>query len=657
MKNLKNLAVSALIISCVLVLNVSADVKLPAIFGDHMVLQQKSHVTVWGWADPGEKVTVKGSWQWTGKNDRADADGKWSVKIKTPKAKAGKALTLTVKGNNEIVLNDILLGEVWICSGQSNMQWSMARLGTDTVKQDIANAADSQIRLFTVERTFSTTPKDDCKGRWQVCSPETVAPFSATGYYFGRGLRKKIDVPVGLISTNWGGTLAEAWTSKETLADFPQFKEQLEMIDNPEQSEAARKEKFIQQLKAWDAKVAKTDIGIQQQWFQSKFDDSGWNEMTLPRVWAGTDLAGIDGAVWFRRETNLPPSWTKADLQLHLGAIDDIASVWFNGTPLGTTGGWNQKRVYTIPKSILRKGRNTIAVRVIDTAGEGGFSSAKDDMRIGPAGADVKTCSTLAGTWKYKLSHQGTVAALPAQRPQIHQNTPTTLYNGMIAPLLPFRIAGAIWYQGESNCYDPIGYRTLFPAMITDWRQKWNQGDFPFYYVQIAPFQYQPDSRRSQAVREAQLMTLDTVDNVGMATITDIGEQRDIHPVYKHDVGDRLARWALAKTYKQKDIVYSGPLYKDMTVEGSKIRVSFDYADGGLVAADSGLTDFEIAGADNKFVPAKAVIDGKTLVISSESVKEPVAARYGWSNWFMASLFNKEGLPASSFRTDDWPLE
>lgn len=468
-----------------------ADVKLPAIFGDHMVLQQKENVAVWGWADPGEEISVKGSWKPSKKTTKANADGKWKVEIRTPKA--GKTGTLTITGNNEIVLNDILFGEVWICSGQSNMQWSLQMLNTETAKQDIAKAALPEIRLFTVQKAFSETPKDNVKGSWQICSPETVAPFSATGYYFGKKLHENLGVPIGLISTNWGGTKAEAWTSAETIKEFRQFDGAMETIQNPDK----RTEQF-----------------------------------------------------------------------------------------------------------------------------------------------------------------------------KMHKNQPTVLYNAMLAPLIPFRIAGAVWYQGESNCYDPIGYRTLFPAMITDWRDKWGQGDFPFYFVQIAPFEYGPNRGHSQALREAQMMTLDAVDNVGMAVTMDIGEEKDIHPRNKHDVGDRLARWALAKTYGYgiNRMPYSGPIYYRMRIADGKIILDFKNADG-MVAKNGKLTDFMIAGKDRKFVPAKAEIHehserhGRSMIVAewievwSEEVPEPVAVRYGWSNWVMGSLFNKTGLPASSFRTDDWPLE
>jgi sialate O-acetylesterase len=309
---------------------------------------------------------------------------------------------------------------------------------------------------------------------------------------------------------------------------------------------------------------------------------------------------------------------------------------------------------------VLRVGPNVIAVRVIDLHGEGGFCGKEDDMRIGPPGADVKTCATVARTWKYKVSHVGAVPPPPpSPEDAINPNTPSVLFNGMLNPLIPFRIAGAIWYQGESNCDRAIQYRTLFPAMIRDWRAHWKQGDFPFYYVQIAPYSYgNSQAIGSALLREAQLLTLKAVPNVGMAVTMDIGEENDIHPKNKRDVGKRLSLWALACTYGMDDIVYSGPLYRAMKVQGEAIRISFDYVGSGLVARGGPLTDFEIAGIDRKFVPANAEIQSDNAVlVSSPQVPNPVAVRYAFRNWAQPNLFNAEGLPASSFRTDNWPIE
>jgi sialate O-acetylesterase len=653
-------ALTALMGLLLLAAGAAADVTLPALFGDHMVLQQNTQVPIWGWAQPGEPIRVKGSWQWLGGADTvADENGQWMVKIKTPKA-TNEPVSLTITGDNEIILTDILAGEVWVCSGQSNMEYTPARLGDAQNLAAVAESENPHIRLFTVEKKVSVKPEKDCVGSWQHCRPETVKDFSAVGYYYGKKLNKALDVPIGLISSNWGGTVSEAWTRREALEPFERFSETLAYLKDPDAAEAVFKERYTESMARWEQALAEIDLGTRQGWHAETLDETGWQEMEQPKKWSAADnqLKDVDGIVWFRRTTNLPPSWARIDLQLHLGPIDDIDTVWVNGVKIGTTTrDWTVPRVYTIPASALHVGKNTIAVRIIDNQGDGGFAGDNTEaMRIGPVGADVKATATVANTWKYKIGYEGRVPAAPQSVFSIHQNTPTALYNGMIAPLIPFRIAGAIWYQGESNRYDPILYRDLFPALINNWRQDWGQGNFPFYYVQIAPYAY-GDQLGSAALCEAQTMTMDAVTNVGMAVTTDIAAERDIHPKNKVDVGDRLARWALAKTYGQKNIDFSGPLYKSKKYKDNTIRLSFHYVDGGLIAKDGQLRDFEIAGIDRKFVPATAVIDGDFVVVSSDEVDHPIEARYGWKDWFEASLFNKAGLPASSFRTDDWPLQ
>jgi sialate O-acetylesterase len=644
---------------CLTAMHVSADVTLPAVFGDHMVLQQRSTATVWGWAEPGEKVTVKGSWQmFGGVSATAGKDGSWRVRLKTPGA--GGPHTVSIKGSNEIVLNDILIGEVWVCSGQSNMEWTMEMLNTEDNRKAAAEADFPRIRLFNVKRVFDRQPQSDCQGQWQVCTPETVKRFSAVGFYFGRELNEKLNVPVGLINTSWGGTPAETWASAEALRAHGDFDAALDRLAEPERFAQADKEEFERQLGAWEQKLAEVDPGTKENWQDAGLDDADWKTMELPSLWKDTELATVDGVVWFRRVTNLPPSWARADLELNLGSIDDVDTVWVNGVKLGTTAGWEKPRTYRIPKSALRVGPNVIAVRVVDTGIEGGFGGSEEDMRIGPPGADAKASATVARTWKYKVGYAGTVPAAPqtAAEKRLNQNTPSALYNAMIHPLIPFRIAGAIWYQGESNRDRAIQYRTLFPAMIKDWRSRWGQGDFPFYYVQIAPYNYgNSDDPLSGFLCEAQMMTLKAAPNVGMAVTMDIGDKDNIHPTNKADVGKRLSLWALANTYKQRNIVYSGPLYKTMKVERDTIRLSFDHLGGGLVARGGPLVGFEIAGIDQKFVPAKAEIDGKTVVVSSSQAPNPVAVRYGFKNWTLTNLFNAEGLPASSFRTDNWPRD
>jgi sialate O-acetylesterase len=489
---------------------VFADIKLPAIIGDNMVLQQGEKVAIWGWADPGEEVMVGVSWRSMKWAVTADEDGKWSFKMASPKVGGPYKMTLT--GKNSITIKNILVGEVWVASGQSNMQFAVRQ--ANNAEQEIAEANYPKIRLFYVKRTVADEPQSDCEGSWVECSPETVPGFSAVAYFFGRDLYKELDVPVGLIHTSWGGTPAEAWTRRGVLEAMPECAPILKRYADAVENYPKAMEEYEQKLAEWKEAAEK---------------------------------AKADG-------TNPP-----------------------------------------------RRPREP----------------------FGPG----------------------------------HPHTPSGLYNAMIAPLIPYGIAGAIWYQGESNAGRAYQYRTLFPAMIKNWRKDWGLGQFPFLFVQLANFMQtkpEPGDSAWAELREAQLMTL-SLPNTGMAVIIDIGEADNIHPKNKQDVGKRLALWALAKTYGKK-LVYSGPIYKSMKVDGNSIVLSFDHVGGGLVAkGGEELKGFAIAGADKKFVWADAKIEGDTVVVSSEKVAEPVAVRYAWADNPVCNLYNKEDLPASPFRTDDWP--
>lgn len=448
-----------------------AEVALPKIFGDHMVLQQSSEVAIWGTAAANEEITITFG-DATAKT-ATGADGKWMAKLKTP-AGSKEARDLVVKGTNEIVIKDVLVGEVWICSGQSNMEWTVSN--SDNPKEEAAAASFPLIRMIKVQKAVAGEPQTDIQGQWQVCTPETVPGFSAVGYFFGRKLNQDLEVPVGLINTSWGGTICEAWTSKEALA-------------------------------------AKEDL---------KF-------------------------------------------------------------------------------------------------------MAERQLNVDPA--------------------------------KMNPNQPTVLYNAMIAPIVPYGVRGAIWYQGESNKGRAEQYRSLFPTMISDWRARFGQGDFPFGFVQLAPYDYGGSDPRELAEQwESQAMTL-SLPNTGMAVTTDIGNVKDIHPRNKQEVGRRLALWALNTSYGKKDVVYSGPVYDSMEATGNKIRLKFKEVNGGLVAeGGKPLSHFQIAGDDMKFVPATAEIDGETVVVSAAEVEKPAAVRFAWEDTAEPNFFNKAGLPASPFRTDTWPM-
>jgi len=635
----------------------TADVRLPAIIGDNMVLQRGKQVPIWGWADPNEEVMVSVSWQALKWGVRADTDGKWSFKMKPTEVGGPHEITLT--GNNTITISNILVGEVWVCSGQSNMEWPL-RLAANAEKE-IAGADYPDIRLFTVAKKVADKPQADCTGNWTACSPDSAPGFSAVGYFFGKELHKELDVPIGLIHTSWGGTPAEAWTSAPFLMKLEDYQIRLKQIEEVLKDPASAEAKYQERMEQWLEQLSSAGKAGKSR-IEPDFDDSDWKQMELPKLWNEPELANFDGLVWFRKEIDLPESWAGKDLTLELGPIDDMDTTWFNGTKVGgyeRSGHHTTNRRYTVPADAVKAGGNVIIVKVLDTGGGGGIYGKPDQLSlkaVGSSDAPIK----LAGTWKYEKGFD--MASVPPQpRPpaQIdNPHAPTSLYNGMIAPLLPYSIAGAIWYQGESNAGRAYQYRTLFPTMIECWRNDWLAGDFPFLFVQLANFMAVNDEPVESAwaeLREAQSMTLD-LPATGMAVIIDIGEADNIHPKNKQDVGKRLSLWALAKTYG-KDIVYSGPLYKSMKVDGNRAIIEFDHVGGGLVAKDGQLRGFAVAGEDRKFVWADATIEGDTVLVSSAEVEKPVSVRYAWANNPVCNLYNAEGLPASPFRTDDWPGE
>ena len=630
----------------------TADVRLPAVIGDNMVLQRDMPVAIWGWAAPDEKVTVKLAGQ--SRTAKADAKGEWKVTFGP--LKAGSLLEMTVAGKNSITVRNILVGEVWVCSGQSNMEMSVA--GCNDAKEEIASAKYPAIRLFTVKKKVATIPQPDAAGSggWRECSPKTVGRFSAAGYYFGRHLHKKLGVPVGLIHTSWGGTPAESWTSRPALERVESFKQRLAQSDQAIARYPEAMKEYRKKLAEWQKKTKQIKAKLQagqdvKQWPAPALDTKDWKTMKLPQHWEQAGL-NIDGAVWFRKQLQLPDAWAGKDLTLSLGPIDDDDVTFFNGVRIGQTRTWTTFRKYTVPGKLVKAGRNVIAVRVFDGRGGGGIYGKPEDMTLAGGGRSI----SLAGEWLYRVEQ----VLLPRPRQPSGPNSPwlpSGLYNGMLHPLIPYAIRGAIWYQGESNAGRAYQYRELFSAMITDWRKNWGQGDLPFLFVQLANFLPAPAEPADSAwaeLREAQLMAL-SLPKTGMAVIIDIGEANDIHPKNKQDVGKRLALAARAVAYGQK-IVYSGPIYKSMAVEGSKIRLRFDHVGGGLVARGGALKRFAIAGSDRKFVWAEARIDGETVVVYSDKVAKPVAVRYAWAdNPEGCNLYNKAGLPASPFRTDTWP--
>lgn len=624
--------------------SVFAKITLPGFFADNMVLQQQSDAPVWGWAEPGETIIISGSWNNQSVSIKADAKGSFILKLKTPKA--GGPYTLTIKGTQTIVLHNVMIGEVWVCSGQSNMELPMQGWPGASVlnsAQEIKNADYPNIRLFTVKRDIALSPQQNCEGNWSECNSQSVAPFSATAYFFGRALYQKLKVPIGLIETCWGGTVAEAWTSDRALRKLGDFDSALNKLD----SLRPFVKSLEKQYKADDASWQKASVYINNQFKETDYEDHSWQTMVLPTIWEKAGYPTLDGIVWFRKEINIPASWTGEPLKIDIGPVDDNDITWFNGQKIGATEGWLVPRSYDIPGNLVEVGKNIIAIRVTDLGGNGGIYGEKDVLNIYPVGSSPEKGISLTGNWKYKIAFVKHNEPLVTQNP----NNPTVLYNGMIAPLMPFAIRGVIWYQGESNVGRATQYAKLFPDMIKDWRTRWHEGNFPFYFVQIAPFPYGGSGVESAALRDAQRTTLQ-LPNTGMVVTLDIGDTTNIHPSHKQEVGRRLALWALSNTYGEKGIVYSGPLYKSMKVEGNTIAISFKYSDGGLIAKGGTLNSFEIAGDDGAFVPATAFIQGNKVIVSAASVAHPTAVRYGWSDNAEPHLFNKAGLPASTFITD-----
>jgi sialate O-acetylesterase len=656
---LKLVVAAALVVGAIAICGSSAyaNIRLPALVGDNMVLQSGSKARLWGFAHPGERVTI--SMAGKSANGTADGKGRWEMWIGP--LEAGGPFEMTIAGQNTIVLRNVLVGEVWVASGQSNMEWQLQNSARGA--EEVAQASHPLIHLFTVARTTSLEPRDDAPGRWVVCSPETAGTFSAVAYFFGRELNRTLNVPVGLIHSSWGGTPAEAWTSRQTLAANPELKPMIDSFDTAAANAPDAIRKYQAEVTKWEDEHYLPDPGnkgFDLGYARPDSSEEAWKTMRLPQAWetAGLD---IDGAVWFRRALELPGEWAGKDLTLSLGAIDDFDTTYFNGFKIGATGRetpnhWMFPRKYTAPGRLVHAGRNVIAVRVFDHYGDGGFTGSATDMWIAPTGANP---ISLAGDWLYRIEMAVTpikvdfstapVAPAGAGNP----NSPTVLYNAMLAPLTPYSIRGAIWYQGESNAGRARQYQRLFPAMIRNWREAWGEGNFPFLFVQLANFQArkaEPSESGWAELREAQMMTLREPET-GMAVIIDIGEAGNIHPKNKQDVGHRLAVWALAKTYG-RHVEFSGPLYQSQAVEGDKIRIRFSHGEG-LRARDGGPVEgFAVAGSDGKFVWANARIEQDEVVVWSDIVPHPQSVRYAWADNPAANLYNGAGLPASPFRTD-----
>jgi sialate O-acetylesterase len=622
-----------------------AQVTLPKVFGDSMVLQRGISIPVWGNSTPGALVVAKlGNVEATAK---ADQQGKWRMKF--PIFKAGGPYVLEVaesgKPDSKIKLKEILIGDVWLASGQSNMEWQVQQ--AKDANKEIANANFPKIRFLVVEHTKQVAPQSDIlAGKWKVCDSANVKEFSAVAYYFSRKIHQDQNVPVGIIQSTWGGTPIEAWTSRDMLLTSPITKARTLSNDTL----APDREDFVQDslnlIRFWHI-VYNPQNNADKIVPAAAYNDAGWTTVEMPNVIKDFMVGYYEGMVWLRKKITLPDSFHQKNLIINLGHPEMNYSLYFNGQEI-CKNVWNSNPThsYTIPANLVNSGENTVAVRIAMLWGGGGLNPA-DDIYI----TDGSSRISLGGIWRYNKDVE---PALPKMLN--YHYFPTVLFNTMINPVIPYGIRGFLWYQGEANVGAAYDYRKLFPMLIGDWRQRWQQGNLPFLFVQLANYMKSkplPSESEWAELREAQTLTL-SQPNTGMACAIDIGEANDIHPKNKQEVGRRLALIANKMVYKQ-DGITSGPMYKNYRKEGNCIRLSFTNIGSGISTKDGKeVRGFAIAGKDKKFYWAKAGIEGNAVVVYSDHVAAPVAVRYAWADNPECNLVNSEGLPAIPFRTDDW---
>jgi len=623
--------------------SIHAQVRLPRLVRDSMILQRDTKINIWGWAAKNEKINIK--FNSKSYKTTTGSDGKWLIQL--PPMKPGGPYTMDIAGSNKLSLKEILIGDVWICSGQSNMVHQM-NIHDVTYAKDIAEANNPQIRHFWIPTlTNLQGPQDDLPtGYWKSAIGDDVRPFSAVAYFFAKKLYEKYHVPIGLINASVGGTPIEAWTSEEGLKDLSAMQATITKNKDTAYVNGTNRAAFSNATRPQP-----NDLGMlgEKKWFDISYVPKGWKTINIPGYWEDQGLKDLNGVVWYRKEIDIPAAMTGKPARVFLGRIVDADVLYINGKQVGATTYMYPQRRYNVPPDLLKAGKNIFVVKVTNNAGKGGFVPDKPYCIF--TGNDT---IDLKGYWQYKVGE--------AYKPQTPggggisaQNQPTGLYNAMIAPLINYSAKGFLWYQGEANTNRAEEYAKLQPAQIIDWRTKWKQGDLPFLYVQLPGFMdynYLPSESQWAALRESQLRSL-SVPNTAMVVAIDLGEWNDIHPDNKKTVGERLALTAEKLAYGE-NIIYSGPIYESSKVEGNKITITFSSVGSGLITNDGEeLSEFAIAGADKKFVWAKAKIEGDKIIVWNDSVASPMYVRYAWADDPVnPNLFNKEGLPASPFRTD-----
>ena len=625
-----------------------ASISLPSWWGDHMVLQRDRPLHISGQAQPDEPIELH--WDTDVFRTTTKLDGHWSFAL--PAQSAGGPHRITLKGlHDTVTVTDVLVGDVWLASGQSNMEWSLAQsLRGD---EEAAGANWPTLRHWKVPHAIAFAPKTSLvqSASWTVSSPNTAGDFSAVGYYFARRLQRDLNVPIGIVNVSWGGSQIEGWISAPALEKRTGIRAG-DLAQDAEQLRQRYQQRMQVMVRAWQG-----DTGLagssSAQWQSSELDDTAWSTLQVPRIWEEQGLPDLDGVVWYRRAVYLDTQQAASPATLSLGMIDDCDETWVNGKLVGSQCVWDSQRNYTIPAGLLQAGRNVIAVRVTDTGGGGGFHGEANAVQLHTTRGKV----ALHGSWKARVERiSGKTEIGP-------NDAPSVLFNAMINPLTTMPVRGVLWYQGESNVPRAQQYAELLPAIIRDWRSLWNDPNLPFYYVQLASFLPLKNNTLQGStwaeLREAQRLTLTATPHTGMVVATDVGDADSIHPLRKQPVGERLALLALRDSYGRAPIVASGPLYHSMRLQGTVVELTFTDLGGGLGIryGDRALRGFSIAGADRRFIAANASIRGDKVLVSHPAIPHPQAVRYGWvDNPEESNLVNREGLPASPFRTDEWPL-
>jgi len=631
-----------LLVACMYCMSMHAQVSLPSFFTDNMVLQRNVLIPVWGRATANEKLELKFHNQV--KVFKADKDGRWMTQLDAETA--GGPYELSVKGLNSILLKNILVGEVWLCSGQSNMEWSVGQ--SDNAAKEIQEARNPFIRQIKIQHNISSLPVTDVKTNgWKICDQTTVADFTGVGYFFAKRIYDSIKVPVGLINDCWGGTNIETWVSREGFESSPEFKDMIAGMPKLNLDSLSQLLQMSNRQRIGLLQGAKINVTAANAFPQFSFDDSKWPELNAPQQWESQSIGDLDGVVWLRKTIMLSEADSKKQAVLELAKIDDDDITYLNGIKVGATNQWDAKRKYSIPAGVLKAGNNVIAIRVVDNGGGGGIWGDAADLKLNLGDASVP----LYGAWKWQVE---------SIKDGISENSlPSLCYNAMINPLIPFAFKGVLWYQGESNAARAWQYRTAFPLLINDWRKKFKNENAPFYFVQLASFFTERNSNTGcdwAELREAQTHTLQ-LPNTGMCVTTDlVKDPKDIHPTNKQDVGKRLAAIALNDLYNKK-MFCAGPMYRSMKINSSEMILLFDNIGTGLFTPDKYgyIKGFEIAGADSVFYFARAFIKDNAIMVSSNNVPNPVAVRFAWmGDATECNLFNREGFPAVPFRTDAW---